>query len=283
MKRKGTKNGRSVPSPKKFVPLKENFLQAIQTVVTKEKIPLSMVVNFDQTGVNIVPTSNWTLHQSGASQVPIAGIDDKRQITMVLANTPTGHLLPPQVIYAGTTERCHPTFNFPPGWHITHTKNHWSNESTTLELIEKVLVPYFSTQRTQHGLPEDHHGLVILDVFAAHRTAPVRQAMEDAHINLVYVPAGCTGLLQPLDVSGNGTFKDSLEAEFAEWYAAQIRQQITDGVVSRVNMQLSFLKPKHANWLVQAFSKLQARRDMSINGWRQAGILEVLPEQAQPE
>jgi hypothetical protein len=47
--------------------------------------------------MNIVPTSSWTLNPTGASQVPIHGVDDKHQVTMVLANTPTGDLLPPQV------------------------------------------------------------------------------------------------------------------------------------------------------------------------------------------
>ena len=41
----------------------------------------------------VVPTSNWTLHAQGSKQVPISGFDDKRQISMVLANTPRGKLL----------------------------------------------------------------------------------------------------------------------------------------------------------------------------------------------
>ena len=87
-----------------------------------------MVVNFDETGVNVVPTSNWTLHFQGSKQVLITGIDDKRQLTMVLAITPTGKLLPPQIIYQGKTDKVHPVFNFPESWHINHTSNHWSNE-----------------------------------------------------------------------------------------------------------------------------------------------------------
>ena len=110
--------------------------------------------------IDDVTTSNWTLNQVGASQVPIAGIDDKRQITMVLANTPTGHVLPPQVVYAGLTDKCHPCFNFPPGWHITHTPNHWSNEETTLQYIQEVLIPYCQTQRAYHDLLPDHPALL---------------------------------------------------------------------------------------------------------------------------
>ena len=113
-KRKGTKDGRSVPPPEVLGPMKDAYLQAIQTIVEEHDIPASMIMNFDQTRVKIVHTSSWTLHPSGTgdSQVSIAGIDDKCQITMVLVNTPAGHLLPPQVVHAGTIVRCHSTFQF---------------------------------------------------------------------------------------------------------------------------------------------------------------------------
>jgi hypothetical protein len=39
---------------------------------------LKLVINWDQTGINNVPVSQWT---KGAKKVEINGIDDKRQIT----------------------------------------------------------------------------------------------------------------------------------------------------------------------------------------------------------
>ena len=97
-----------------------------------------MVINVDDTGVNIVPTSNWTLHSQGSKQVPITGIDDKRQLTMDLANTYTGKLHPPQIIYQGKTDKVHPVFNFRESWHITHTSNQWSNEDTNIDFINNI-------------------------------------------------------------------------------------------------------------------------------------------------
>ena len=53
--------------------------------------------------------------------MPIAGIDDKRQITATLTVTATGDMLPAQVIYGGKTPACLPNATFPTGWHInTH-------------------------------------------------------------------------------------------------------------------------------------------------------------------
>lgn len=51
------------------------------------------------------------MEQLGARQVNFAGLGDKRQITALFCVTLDGHLLPPQLIYKGTTSMCHPNIN----------------------------------------------------------------------------------------------------------------------------------------------------------------------------
>lgn len=130
-KRKGTKSVKVLPSD--FENVKADFLQRIKTVVKKHSIPESLIINVDETGVNIVPVGNWTMDLEGNKQVKITGLDDKRQITVTLASTASGVLLDPQVIYEGKTPACHPKFKFPEGWAITQSENHWANSVTTRE------------------------------------------------------------------------------------------------------------------------------------------------------
>ena len=60
----------------------------------------------------------------------------------------SGHFLPVQLIYQGTTPTCHPnSVPFPDDWHITHTANHWANEQTTMENMEKIIIPYVIQKR----------------------------------------------------------------------------------------------------------------------------------------
>ena len=66
------------------------------------------------------------MEKEGSKRVEIVGVDDKRQITAVFAGSLAGDFLPPQLIYKGTTNRCHLTVQFPAKWHITH--NLWENE-----------------------------------------------------------------------------------------------------------------------------------------------------------
>jgi hypothetical protein len=130
-KRKGTKSVKKLPDD--FNNVKSEFLDRIATVVKKHSIRRSMIINVDETGVNIVPVGNWTMEAEGSKQVKITGLDDKRLITVTLACTASGHLLDPQIIYEGKTAGCHPKFKFPDGWAITHSENHWANANTTKE------------------------------------------------------------------------------------------------------------------------------------------------------
>ena len=140
VKRKAPKAARKLPAD--FPEIKLSFLQRIKDEVEKNSIPQDLIVNWDQTGSKLVPVSEWTMEKEGTKQVPVVGKDDKREVTILLSIAATGDLLPPQVIYQGKTSGCHAKVTFPEGWNITQSESHWSNESTMLEYIEKILVPY---------------------------------------------------------------------------------------------------------------------------------------------
>ena len=42
-----------------------------------EDIPSELVINWDQTGISIVPGSSWTMAPSGSRCVEIVGMGDK--------------------------------------------------------------------------------------------------------------------------------------------------------------------------------------------------------------
>ena len=64
-----------------------------------------------------------------------------------------------------------------------------------------------SEQRRLLELEPDAPGLCIFDVFAAHRCSTFLELLCSHGIKHVFVPAGYTGLLQPLDVSINDPLK----------------------------------------------------------------------------
>jgi hypothetical protein len=150
VKRKSTKTARKLPED--FDEVKNTYLKRISTVVRDHNIPPALIINWDQTGMIIslflnlsdkinyvllsgskmVPVSQWTMAMRGSKQVAVTGRDDKREITLLLAVSLDGNLLPPQVLYAGKTSAVHPNVEFPVGWDVWHSSNHLSNEETIL-------------------------------------------------------------------------------------------------------------------------------------------------------
>ena len=106
---------------KDFEEVKSQFLADIKTAVEMDEIPAQLIINWDQTGINYVPVSKWTMEKEGSKRVEIVGVDDKRQITAVFGCTMAGDFMPVQLIYKGKTKKCLPRFKFPPDWHITHS------------------------------------------------------------------------------------------------------------------------------------------------------------------
>lgn len=226
VRRKATKAARKVPAD--LEKIRDEFLTRIKTVTSENSIPDELILNLDQTACKLVPTSEWTMTTEGSKQVEVIGCEDKRQITVVLAIAMDGTLLPPQVIYSGKTNKCHAAVTFPDSWNITHTENHWSNTQTMIEFAQKVLIPYCSKVRQLKDLPNTQPALLIQDVFAAHRTEAYLSVLRNHHIFTIFVPAGTTGELQPLDVDFNDDFKVELKNHFIMWYAEKVANSMDE-------------------------------------------------------
>ena len=145
VKRKATTKAKNTVED--FDALKSDFLFDIKVVVALEEIPPELIINFDQTGLKYVPVGDWTMAKKGSKSVPISGLGDKRQITAVFAGTLSGMFLPPQLIYEGKTKGCLPKVDFPQGWDITCTANHWANEESMKRYIKNIIVPYIGKPR----------------------------------------------------------------------------------------------------------------------------------------
>ena len=128
VKRKCSTSGKIPPA--QFEESRDIFLADVAAEVVMNEIPWDLTINWDQTALSIIPTGDWTMEKQGAKVIPIANVDDKRQLTAVLAATPGGEYLLPQLLYKGKTAKCHPQVTFPDGWDVWHSDNRWSNEET---------------------------------------------------------------------------------------------------------------------------------------------------------
>ena len=152
------------------------------------------------------------MEKHGTKSVEISAVNDKRQITAVFGCTLAGDFLPMQLIFTGTTQKCLPKVDFPSDWDITCTANHWSNESTILKYIDRIIVPYTQQMRLQLKLSSEYPALVIFDVFIkGQRVESIFKKLEENNILYALVPANCADKLQPLDLSVNMPAKDYMK------------------------------------------------------------------------
>ena len=64
-------------------------------MVTKHNVSSELILNMDKTGMAVIPVSSWTMAEIGTKDGPILGIDNKRQITVVVTCSLIGKILSP--------------------------------------------------------------------------------------------------------------------------------------------------------------------------------------------
>ena len=183
-------NGKKQVCPGRFCCFEERFLNDVAAVVTMEDVPPELVLNWDQTGIHLVPASTWRMDKEGSKRIEMSGVNGKRQITAVFCGTLTGDFLPLQLIYKGKSARCHPLqliykgksarchprFRFLSDWHVTHSPKHLSTEETMVQYINEIVVPYVEAQRDAFDVPSQT-ALAIMDNFKGQVTTPINELL----------------------------------------------------------------------------------------------------------
>ena len=132
--------------------------------------------------------------KKGKQSVPVVGTTEYPQITVKFGASLSGGFLPKQLIYQGKTKRFQPTYPFPREFHVTKTENHWANESTSLDLLKEVLVPYVRKVRQKISLPEDQQWMLIADYFKDHWTDAVVTEVKRPDSEMCAIPKNITNI-----------------------------------------------------------------------------------------
>ena len=156
--------------------------------------------------LSYVSPGKYTFSFKGAKNVPIKGVDDKRQITATFAVFLTGKFLPIQSIYKGKTKRSLPKFKFPSTFSLSYTENHWSNTEKSIGIFEQIIFPYLKMVKRENGYLEEHYARIIMDTFI--------------------VPHNLTNKFQPLDISVNKAAKAFIQNMYNEWFSNEVATQL---------------------------------------------------------
>ena len=106
-------------NPALYKELTFSWKRKIANAIFVYKIQKEMILTFDQTVLGFTALNKSTFTGKGVHSIPIANVDDKRQITATFCVNIVGDFLPVQLIYGGVTDKCHPKVKFPESFHIT--------------------------------------------------------------------------------------------------------------------------------------------------------------------
>lgn len=208
--RRGTNESQKLPDD--YVEAANGFLQTVRSLRIKNDYTYFNICNMDQTMVRFDEPYSRTNEVVGNKTIRIANTGcKKRGFTVALAAAASGHKFPAFIILKEPTGRIPPRvmneLRIPDNVKVTCSVNGWM----TSVLMESWL------NRIWGQNDDDVRRLIILDRASIHTTPQIKEKIENLDTDLVIIPAGCTSLLQPADVSWMSPFKSALRREWASF------------------------------------------------------------------
>lgn len=159
--------------------------------------------NSDETMINFNAKRNYTNNKKGDKQIRIKDVKkNKKTATVMLTVSNKGNKMPATIIFKEAnnidcehSKKIKSDLTIPNNLNIYATKSGWMNRYAAIKWHKETF------QDKPRGL--------LLDRAGAHRCEDFMNSLTDEQsINTIYLPAGCTDELQPLDISVNKIFKD---------------------------------------------------------------------------
>ena len=156
--------------------------------------------------------------ENNSKQVTRKGDNNKNGITVMLAETISGEVLPMKLIYKGETNRSLPAVKFPAGFVLNYNEKHWSNEKEILKLIQSIICPYIKHVKKKLELGVSQNSLFLWDAFKAQATALDNAKLDELSIERDMVPKNMTHLLQLVDLATDNAMKQMENRAFSEYF-----------------------------------------------------------------
>ena len=151
------------------------------------------------------------------------------------------------LFYKGITLYCRPRFKFPPGWHMTQSKNHLHLSNGTN--YSCIYLWCYNSLCFCYRESNEQAALVIMDNFNGQVISLIASLLEDNNILVCCILPKTIDKLQPMDLTVNKPAKDFLKQKFWEWSSDQILQQLDLSNTTNKELQLINLSlPVYRSW-----------------------------------
>ncbi|XP_018105792.1 plectin isoform X1 [Xenopus laevis] len=236
-------------------------VKSFQSFITKQRrihnYDLVDIGNMDEIPMTFDLPSNRTVASLGDTTFsPRTTGNEKNNFTVVLSCLADGTKLRPFIIFKRKT--LPKKVKFPPRITVrAHVKGRMDVHGTKKWLEE-----------IWNGRPGaaliNKPSLLVWDMFRAHTSDDVKQLAINSQVTLAVIPGGLTSVLQPLKVSLNKPFKDSVQKMWHEWMSSGQAKRTKAGNLTKPDIELI------AKWVRDAWEDIP--EDMVQRAFQKCGI-----------
>ena len=238
----------------------EKFVTNVQVLREAHSFPDAMIINMDETPLYFDMPCSHSVHRKGCREVRIRSTGaDKRRLTIILACTAAGDMLPPMVIFKG--KRALKNLHIPAGVVVAVQPKAWNDAALTKIWVQKVICQYTQKQ----------HALLVWDTFSGHMTEDVAVELQKKNITIATIPGGCTSKIQPLDVCLNKPFKSNCRSQWVAFMQQQVAQQELGERLKPASKQQVVV-----DWVVQSNKLLDSKKEIIRKSFLVCGISNAL-------
>lgn len=265
-----------------------------------------------------------TKEQAEAKDKSVKGHGDKRQFTLLATTSASGETLPHQVVVEGKTSKALPDFGQKYKTSLDElnskgfravcfvllttvasvcniasfccTSNHWSDNVTSRAYVKDVAVPYFRRKilalRADDPKACKPYGeqvcVLIVDCWWGWLDAAFKEWMKSKYpwIRLVFVPAACTPVAQPMDAGIIAKLKGKLRTLYGSWVCNLTQQQLRGGTKPediKVPADVPTCKKNLFEWLSLGVAQLNEDKAGIVHCWEKTDLLKAWDRATQVE
>lgn len=200
-------------------------------------------INMDQTAVFFEAKSSTTVDKKGKSTVSAKDSgSNSKQCTVVVCVAADGTKLPLFFIFKATPGKRVEKELEEQGILGCVQKKGWFDSRVAKIWFNKVMVPYMADCRGS--------SLLLIDQFSVHLTSEFTNLAYELGMDVDYIPAGYTCVLQPVDVGVNAPFKAKIRQYHHEWCIEHYRGMCDDDRVPVPN------RNDIVKWCTDSFSNI---------------------------
>jgi hypothetical protein len=231
---------RTKPNPQAVLEFISRLEEAFQSMDKR------CIINADETSWPVVFANRKTWHKATAEKTEHSDVvvkvdaNVKSAFTVMASITANGETLPLYMLAKGKTAVCEKQLEAINENVIFHSQSGWM----TIDVMEKYFEFLRQTMTDTFKIAPRQKLLLVLDVYAAHRNAELVKLAGQHNIELLFIPAGMTGELQPLDATIFGMLKSAGAGRWTSDYLYDPYQRFETKKAS-FNLQKCWEKVSH--------------------------------------